>query len=473
MSSYDALAASYDGLMADGIYRRRADYLEKLFQKSAIPVRTVLDLACGTGTIACLLAAKGYDVTATDLSEEMLTQGMNKAAALERPPFFLLQSMPKLHLLEPVDAAVSTLDSLNYLTREKDIRETFRRVFRYLKPGGSFIFDVNTPYKLRRMDGQVYLDETEDSYCVWRTFYAPGRKICTYQVDLFRLNANGSWDRAFEEHRERAWGREELETYLTEAGFGADLGAEKFLDIKCRYAGIAPSACVLVATLRALKSHGGVAKADLNTPNLEAVKKGAANLVRHIDNMKNGFGLPVVVAINAFPTDTAEEQAYVEQVCAEQGVPCVLSEVFAKGGEGGKALAEKVLDIMEDRPIQYTYPLEMPLKDKINAIATKIYRADGVNYSAAASKTLAELTELGYGDLPVCIAKTQYSFSDNAKLTGAPTGFTMEVREVRLAAGAGFVVVICGSIMTMPGLPKKPAAVGIDVDADGKINGLF
>ena len=260
---------------------------------------------------------------------------------------------------------------------------------------------------------------------------------------------------------------------ITEAGFGADLGAEKFLDIKCRYAGIAPSACVLVATLRALKSHGGVAKADLNTPNLEAVKKGAANLVRHIDNMKNGFGLPVVVAINAFPTDTAEEQAYVEQVCAEQGVPCVLSEVFAKGGEGGKALAEKVLDIMEDRPIQYTYPLEMPLKDKINAIATKIYRADGVNYSAAASKTLAELTELGYGDLPVCIAKTQYSFSDNAKLTGAPTGFTMEVREVRLAAGAGFVVVICGNIMTMPGLPKKPAAVGIDVDADGKITGLF
>ena len=260
---------------------------------------------------------------------------------------------------------------------------------------------------------------------------------------------------------------------ITEAGFGADLGAEKFLDIKCRYAGIAPSACVLVATVRALKSHGGVAKADLNQPNLEAVKAGASNLIRHIDNLKNGFGLPVVVAINAFPTDTAEEQAYVEQVCAEQGVPCVLSEVFAKGGEGGKALAEKVLEILEDRPIQYTYPLEMPLKDKISAIATKIYRADGVSYSAAAAKTLAELTEMGYGDLPVCIAKTQYSFSDNAKLTGAPTGFTMEVREVRLAAGAGFVVVICGNIMTMPGLPKKPAAVGIDVDADGKITGLF
>jgi formate--tetrahydrofolate ligase len=260
---------------------------------------------------------------------------------------------------------------------------------------------------------------------------------------------------------------------ITEAGFGADLGAEKFLDIKCRYAGIAPSACVLVATVRALKSHGGVAKADLSQPNLEAVKAGASNLIRHIDNLKNGFGLPVVVAINAFPTDTAEEQAYVEQVCAEQGVPCVLSEVFAKGGEGGKALAEKVLEVLEDRPIQYTYPLEMPLKDKINAIATKIYRADGVNYSAAASKTLAELTEMGYGNLPVCIAKTQYSFSDNAKLIGAPTGFTMEVREVRLAAGAGFVVVICGNIMTMPGLPKKPAAVSIDVDADGKITGLF
>ena len=260
---------------------------------------------------------------------------------------------------------------------------------------------------------------------------------------------------------------------ITEAGFGADLGAEKFLDIKCRYAGIAPSACVLVATVRALKSHGGVAKADLNQPNLEAVKAGAANLVRHIDNLKNGFGLPVVVAINAFPTDTPEEQAYVEQICAEQGVPCVLSEVFAKGGEGGKALAEKVLEILEDRPIQYVYPLDMPLKDKVKAIAKKIYRADDVNFSAAASKTLAELTELGYGNLPVCIAKTQYSFSDNAKLLAAPTGFTMEVREVRLAAGAGFVVVICGSIMTMPGLPKKPAAVNIDVDADGKITGLF
>ena len=262
---------------------------------------------------------------------------------------------------------------------------------------------------------------------------------------------------------------------ITEAGFGADLGAEKFLDIKCRYAGIAPSACVLVATVRALKSHGGVAKADLNQPNLEAVKAGASNLVRHIDNLKNGFGLPVVVAINAFPTDTPEEQAYVEQVCAEQGVPCVLSEVFAKGGEGGKALAETVLSIMPEapQPIQYTYDLGASLPEKIEAVAKKIYRADGVTYTPAAKKMLDDLAAMGYGELPVCIAKTQYSFSDNAKLTGAPTGFKMNVREVRLSAGAGFVVVICGSIMTMPGLPKHPAAMDIDVDAEGRITGLF
>ena len=260
---------------------------------------------------------------------------------------------------------------------------------------------------------------------------------------------------------------------VTEAGFGADLGAEKFLDIKCRAAGIAPSACVLVATIRALKSHGGVAKADLNKPNPEAVRAGLANLGRHIENMKDGFGLPVVVAINAFPTDTAEEQEIVSAFCKEQGVPCVLSEVFAKGGEGGKALAQAVLDIMEDRPIHYTYPLEASLKEKIEAVASKIYRADGVDYSAAAAKMLDQLTEMGYGNLPVCIAKTQYSFSDNAALKAAPTGFRMNVREVRLAAGAGFVVVICGSIMTMPGLPKIPAAVNIDVTDDGRITGLF
>ena len=261
---------------------------------------------------------------------------------------------------------------------------------------------------------------------------------------------------------------------ITEAGFGADLGAEKFLDIKCRYAGIAPSACVLVATLRALKSHGGVAKADLNQPNLEAVKAGASNLIRHIDNLKNGFGLPVVVAINAFPTDTAEEMDVIYDVCSKAGVPCALSEVFAKGGEGGKALAETVLSILNDSAeVQYTYELDAPLTDKIEAVATKIYRAGRVSYTAAAKKTLDELTALGYGKLPVCIAKTQYSFSDNAKLTGAPEGHTLNVREVRLSPGAGFVVVVCGSIMTMPGLPKHPAAMDIDVDVHGKITGLF
>lgn len=262
---------------------------------------------------------------------------------------------------------------------------------------------------------------------------------------------------------------------VTEAGFGADLGAEKFLDIKCRMADLHPSAVVLVATVRALKSHGGVAKPDLNKPNVDAVRKGAANLERHIDNIKNGFGLPVCVAINAFPTDTPEEMAVIEEVCAKAGVKCALSEVFAKGGEGGKALAETVLSIMPEapQPIQYTYDLGASLPEKIEAVAKKIYRADGVTYTPAAKKMLDDLAAMGYGELPVCIAKTQYSFSDNAKLTGAPTGFKMNVREVRLSAGAGFVVVICGSIMTMPGLPKHPAAMDIDVDAEGRITGLF
>ena len=262
---------------------------------------------------------------------------------------------------------------------------------------------------------------------------------------------------------------------VTEAGFGADLGAEKFLDIKCRMADLHPSAVVLVATVRALKSHGGVARPDLNKPNVDAVRKGAANLERHIDNIKNGFGLPVCVAINAFPTDTPEEMAVIEEVCAKAGVKCALSEVFAKGGEGGKALAETVLSIMPEapQPIQYTYDLGASLPEKIEAVAKKIYRADGVTYTPAAKKMLDDLAAMGYGELPVCIAKTQYSFSDNAKLTGAPTGFKMNVREVRLSAGAGFVVVICGSIMTMPGLPKHPAAMDIDVDAEGRITGLF
>ena len=262
---------------------------------------------------------------------------------------------------------------------------------------------------------------------------------------------------------------------VTEAGFGADLGAEKFLDIKCRMADLHPSAVVLVATVRALKSHGGVTKPDLNKPNVEAVRKVAANLERHIDNIKNGFGLPVCVAINAFPTDTPEEMAVIEEVCAKAGVKCALSEVFAKGGEGGKALAETVLSIMPEapQPIQYTYDLGASLPEKIEAVAKKIYRANGVTYTPAAKKMLDDLAAMGYGELPVCIAKTQYSFSDNAKLTGAPTGFKMNVREVRLSAGAGFVVVICGSIMTMPGLPKHPAAMDIDVDAEGRITGLF
>ncbi|WP_325200291.1 class I SAM-dependent DNA methyltransferase [Oscillibacter sp.] len=221
MSAYGALAASYDGLMADGAYRRRAAFLARRLRKSPIPVETVLDLGCGTGTIACLLAKRGYAVVATDGSEEMLTQAAAKAQDLERPPLFLRQAMPRLRLARPVDAAVSTLDSLNYLTAERDLKETLRHVRRWLKPGGLFLFDVNTPYKLRRMDGQLYMDETEDSCCVWRTFFSEKKRICTYQVDLFRLRPDGAWDRSFEEHRERAWSEEELRRYLAEAGFSS------------------------------------------------------------------------------------------------------------------------------------------------------------------------------------------------------------------------------------------------------------
>ena len=222
MNSYDALAASYDGLMADAEYARRAAYLARLLGKSRPPVETVLDLGCGTGTIACLLAERGYRVLAADGSAEMLAQAAKKAEALgRRAPLFLCQPMPRLRLGTAVDAAVSTLDSLNYLTRAADLRETLRRVCRWLRPGGMFYFDVNTPWKLRRMDGQVYLDETEESFCVWRTFFSERTKVCTYQVDLFQRNGRGSWDRAFEEHRERAWDRAELEAYLREAGFDA------------------------------------------------------------------------------------------------------------------------------------------------------------------------------------------------------------------------------------------------------------
>ena len=219
MSSYQSLAASYDGLMADAAYQKRADYLVRCFTRSVRPVRTVLDLACGTGTIACLLAARGYDVVATDASEEMLTRAAQKAEGLEHPPLLVRQSMPCLRLGREVDAVVCTIDSLNYLTREKDLRETFRRVHRWLGEGGVFVFDVNTPAKFRAMDGQMYADETEGSYCVWRTFFSERTKICTYQVDLFRLRPDGAWEREFEEHRQRAWSEAELRTFLADAGF--------------------------------------------------------------------------------------------------------------------------------------------------------------------------------------------------------------------------------------------------------------
>ena len=260
---------------------------------------------------------------------------------------------------------------------------------------------------------------------------------------------------------------------VTEAGFGADLGAEKFLDIKCRMAGIAPSAVVVVATVRALKHHGGCPKEEYGTPSVEYLAAGSANLRRHVENMQKKFGLPVCVAINAFPTDSAEEHAYLREVCADMGVPCALSEVFAKGGEGGLELAENVLGILEQRPVRFAYPDGMDVDEKLLAVCRDIYGAKDVVYSAAAKKQLAEIKACGFGRLPVCIAKTQYSFSDDASLLGAPEGFTMTVNKVRLSAGAGFVVAEMGSIMTMPGLPKKPAAEAIDVDENGVISGLF
>lgn len=261
---------------------------------------------------------------------------------------------------------------------------------------------------------------------------------------------------------------------ITEAGFGADLGAEKFLDIKCRAAGLTPSCVVLVATVRALKYNGGVAKPDLNQPNVDALAKGIVNLDAHIENIRK-FGLPVVVAINAFPTDTAEEMAFIEQHCKEMGVRVALSEVFAKGGEGGKALAQQVLDVLAEGQSNYhpIYELDQPLTDKIRAIATTIYGAKDINILPAAAKELANIEAMGYGSLPICMAKTQYSLSDDASLLGRPTDFTITVRTARLSAGAGFVVCETGAIMTMPGLPKKPAAENIDVEEDGKIIGLF
>ena len=260
---------------------------------------------------------------------------------------------------------------------------------------------------------------------------------------------------------------------ITEAGFGADLGAEKFLDIKCRMTGLAPNAVVLVATVRALKHHGGCPKDQLGVPNVDYLKAGAANLARHVENMR-GFGVPVCVAINAFPTDSAEEHECLRDICADLGVPCELATVFADGGKGGLELGKAVLSILQpEATLNFTYPDEAPLAEKVDAVAKKIYRAAAVSWSAPAKKALAEIEAMGYGRLPVCIAKTQYSFSDDATLLAAPEGFTMTVRDVRLSAGAGFVVVIMGSIMTMPGLPKKPAAENIDVDENGRITGLF
>ncbi len=261
---------------------------------------------------------------------------------------------------------------------------------------------------------------------------------------------------------------------ITEAGFGADLGAEKFLDIKCRATGLAPSAVVLVATVRALKYNGGVAKADLNKQNVEALKEGIPNLLRHVDNIQTVYGLPVVVAINAFPTDTAEELALVEEECKKRGVNVVLSEVWAKGGKGGQALAEEVMRLCQtESKLTFAYDVKESLKQKITDIATKIYHSDGVEFAPSAAKQLQQLEELGFGELPICMAKTQYSFTDDQTKLGAPDNFKITVREVRVSAGAGFVVCLTGSIMTMPGLPKVPAAEHIDVLDDGRIVGLF
>ena len=261
---------------------------------------------------------------------------------------------------------------------------------------------------------------------------------------------------------------------ITEAGFGADLGAEKFMDIKCRKAGISPDCIVLVATVRALKYNGGVPKTELNTPNLGALERGICNLDAHLDNMKK-FGVPVVVAINAFPTDTAEEMEFIRKHCAERGVRVALSEVFAKGGEGGEELAREVLTVLDEGKADFhmLYEDELPLEEKIRRIAKEIYGADGVTFAPAAHKELANITDMGYGSLPVCIAKTQYSLSDDASLLGRPSQFVVSVRSARLAAGAGFVVVETGAVMTMPGLPKVPAAEKIDVDNAGVITGLF
>ena len=262
---------------------------------------------------------------------------------------------------------------------------------------------------------------------------------------------------------------------VTEAGFGADLGAEKFLDIKCRMAGLTPSAVVVVATIRALKMHGGVPKTELGTENLDALAKGLPNLLRHVSNIKNVYKLPCVVAVNRFPTDTDAEIEEVIRECRVLGVNTVLSTVWADGGKGGEALAREVIRLCEEDKGDFTfsYELDIPIEKKIEAVVKKIYGGDGVEFSSAAKKQLKRLEQLGFGNLPVCIAKTQYSFSDDPTLLGAPTGFTVTVKNVKVSAGAGFIVVLTGDIMTMPGLPKSPAAERIDVDENGRITGLF
>ena len=261
---------------------------------------------------------------------------------------------------------------------------------------------------------------------------------------------------------------------ITEAGFGADLGAEKFLDIKCRMAGLTPDAVVVVATVRALKHHGGVAKTELNNENLEALEKGLPNLLRHVENITQVYGLPCVVAINRFPTDTEAELKLVEDKCRALGVNVALSEVWAKGGEGGIALAEEIIRLCEsENHFRFAYDTDTTIEEKLDAIVKKVYHGDGVALTANAKKQIRQLTDLGYGSLPICMAKTQYSFSDDQTLLGAPDGFTVTVRNVKVSAGAGFLVALTGDIMTMPGLPKVPAAEKIDVDENGRITGLF
>ncbi|MBE6473736.1 MAG: formate--tetrahydrofolate ligase [Coriobacteriaceae bacterium] len=261
---------------------------------------------------------------------------------------------------------------------------------------------------------------------------------------------------------------------VTEAGFGADLGAEKFLDIKCRYAGLKPSCVVIVATVRALKHNGGVAKADLNEENLAALEAGLPNLLQHVSNIQDVYGLPAVVAINAFPTDTPAELELVQAKCKELGVNAVLAEHWAKGGEGALALAEEVVRVCDEpNDFKFCYDADASIEDKLDAIATKIYHADGVDYTPQALKQLAQLNDLGFDKLPICVAKTQYSFTDDQAKLGAPKGFRITVRNLKISAGAGFIVALTGEIMTMPGLPKVPAAEKIDVTPDGKIVGLF